>query len=94
MSNVYYDPEDFDLTIVGEVDKGSGYDFNKFVVFQKKDQSIWYAADAGCSCPTPFEGIKLPDLKPLCSVAEFQRALDEWGGYTNAREDCRLKDKM
>ena len=94
MSNIYYNPEDFSLTIVGEIDKSGGYDFDKFVVFQKQDKSLWYATDSGCSCPSPFDTTKLPDLKPLPSRKDLLRALDEWGGYTRAREDSKLKEKM
>ena len=93
MSNIYYDPKDFGLTLVAEIDKGGGYDFDKLVVFQKPDGTLWYAADSGCSCPTPFEDIKLLDLKPIYSRKDVLRILDEWGGYSRAREDCRLKDK-
>ena len=76
--NPYYDPQKLGLKIVGEIDCGGGYEFDKFVVWEKADGSKWYATDSGCSCPSPFENTELADLQPfrveeLRSWAESRR---------------------
>lgn len=56
--NVYYHPEKFGLSIVGEVDFDSAaedYGFEKLVVWrQVNGAQLYWAGDAGCSCPLPF----------------------------------------
>lgn len=53
--DVYYQPEKFDLTIVGEIEQEPCYSFDKLVVWQHADGRLFYADDHGCSCPSPFE---------------------------------------
>lgn len=57
MSNPYYNPEDFDLEIVGSIDLAEpDYSFDLLVVWYHAPTSTFYwASDSGCSCPSPFE---------------------------------------
>lgn len=60
--NVYYDPEKFGLKIVGTLDFSSGsYEFDYTVVWTD-GKNLYYHDDAGCSCPSPFDGVGLNDL--------------------------------
>lgn len=54
--NPYHNPEKCGLEIFATVDTGAAYEFNMFVIWKKvDDNTLWYATDAGCSCPTPFD---------------------------------------
>jgi len=87
-SNLYYNPEDFDLTVVGEVDAGEAYQFNTVCVWQDKDGQLYYASDEGCSCPAPFENFNnLADLTPLVSLSEFKDAMRGTGASLSDRLD-------
>lgn len=81
MSNMYYDPEKFGLTIVGEIDRADSYEFDKFVVWRKADGSTWYCTDSGCSCPSPFEDEGINDLQPFS-----EEALRSWVSACDYRE--------
>jgi hypothetical protein len=76
---LYYNPEKFHLTPVGEIEWGSGhYEFDLTVVWQHEDGTFYWAEDSGCSCPTPFEEFtKVADLNPLTSLSEFANHLDD-----------------
>jgi hypothetical protein len=80
--NIYYDPEKFGLTIVGEYDIGGGYEFDKTVLFFRGADGVYlYGQDSGCSCPSPFESKGIGDLTVLsygtAGVAEFQAVLTQ-----------------
>jgi hypothetical protein len=56
MSDVYYTPEDFGLTLFGQVDLSEPcYSFDLVAVWRDAAGAWFYATDAGCSCPSPFE---------------------------------------
>lgn len=58
MYNVYYNPESFGLTQVGEIEKSDGcYQFDLIVVWKQARGKYWIGQDSGCSCPSPFENI-------------------------------------
>lgn len=65
--NIYYDPEKFGLTTIGEIDwSDSCYQFDYTVVWQRaSDGRFVYAEDSGCSCPSPFEDKGVEDLTVL-----------------------------
>ena len=56
-SNVYYNPEKSGLKIFGSIsEENLCYEFNDLIVLQDKEsKKLFWAADSGCSCPTPFE---------------------------------------
>lgn len=55
MSNIYYTPEAFGLTIVAMVEREPNYDFDMVVVWKDQDGNAYWGQDSGCSCPSPFE---------------------------------------
>ena len=64
--NIYYNPEDHGLTIVASVDAGGDYDYDTLLVFEDADGNLYWADDAGCSCPVPFEDYEgVGDLNPI-----------------------------
>lgn len=64
-SNIYYHPENCGLTIFDQIDTDRDYGFDMFIIFLKEDDTLWWATDSGCSCPTPFENINENDLSPI-----------------------------
>ena len=74
--NPYYNPEKRGLTIVAEGDDpDASYSFDMFVVWTD-GESLFYAQDSGCSCPSPFE-----DVEPVRATKDaIYRAIDEWVG--------------
>lgn len=81
MSDIYYSPEKFGLTAIGQVDFSDGnYCFDYTAVWQTDDGAFVYADDYGCSCPSPFESTSVNDLLPVTSLTEF-------GAYLESRQD-------
>lgn len=74
MPDMYYSPEKFGLTVVGEVEFEGGYGFDKTMVWRDRCGTLMYADDSGCSCPTPFEGKGVNDLT-VATVGEIQEHL-------------------
>ena len=72
--NVRDNPEKYDLTIVVEMDSGGSYDFDIHIVWKHKDGTLYYAHDAGCSCPHPFE-----DFEDLESLEKIEK--DHFGSF-------------
>lgn len=75
--NIYYSPEKFGLTIVGEIEMSGGYEFDTTVLW-KDDQGFAWAHDQGCSCPTPFEDIDLSNVS--------RGTLEEFQSFARARQ--------
>jgi hypothetical protein len=71
MANIYYDPKEFGLEILSEIEpKDLSYEFEMFVVWRDpKSRELFYAQDSGCSCPTPFE-----DFRDRDSLTRIDRA--------------------
>lgn len=92
MSNIYSEPQDFGLSIVKSHDTVGGYGFNTVVVFRWDRWGLvkhFVAHDSGCSCPSPFESVKLTDLIEVRSFADIDSfAREKWstlddGGYSD-----------
>lgn len=64
--DVYYQPEKFDLTPIGQVEwDDESWQFNMTAVWVDKFGQLYWADDSGCSCPSPFEdftSLDHPDL--------------------------------
>lgn len=77
MSNLYYNPEEFGLEIVDELeDPQADYSFNKIVVWKHKEtKKLFWASDSGCSCPSPFENYQFsgPDRTNLGSMESSRK---------------------
>jgi hypothetical protein len=90
--SIYYSPEDHGLTIVGGVELSDAcYQFDTVVLFRNAEGALFYAQDAGCSCPSPFEDFtSVDDLTP-CTLQEFQayveplvKQKEDWYGEAEA----------
>lgn len=79
-SNVYYHPEKHGLSVVVEVEALGGYEFDTFVVWkdEKTGEYVW-AADSGCSCPLPFEGVN-PTTAARGTARDALNDLRVWAG--------------
>lgn len=53
--DIYNSPESLDLKIVASINDTTGYDFDMVVVWKHKDGKLYWQADSGYSCPSPFE---------------------------------------
>lgn len=77
MSNVYYDPADFGLTTVGEVEwTDESYEFDLTVVWKDVDGNLYWADDSGCSCPSPFEDFSTIDQLDKGNFFDLVKHLD------------------
>lgn len=84
MSGPYYSPENYGLTIVAEIDGAGAYEFDQVVVWRDHRGELWAAHDSGCSCPTPFDGIKYPaDMAAIRRVDDVRPLLAEIGEYNS-----------
>ncbi|MGW1739985.1 DUF7574 domain-containing protein [Nocardia sp. NPDC001965] len=89
MNDPYYTPEKYGLRIVGDVDFSSGcYEFDLTVVWQDvATGDLYYADDAGCSCPSPFEAHGRDDLTlvkhPKELLDHLTERTNEVGSYGN-----------
>ena len=75
--DVYYQPEHFDLEIVGTIELSEPcWSFDTLVVFKHADGRTFWAHDSGCSCPTPFENFtSLESLNEFNDVSELRSAI-------------------
>lgn len=85
MSNVYYHPEQFGLEQFGLIDGEPGsYEFDYLVVWRELSTGrLWWAADSGCSCPSPFEEYTFPSrgeyrLKRVNTARGFAIQVARW----------------
>ena len=93
--NPYYSPESAGLVLLGTVEKEPEYDFDIVCLWQHEESGkVYFAADSGCSCPTPFEDYRFngPDDHNLTELTrgtwrEFEAALDNV--YLASPEDIR-----
>lgn len=99
MSSPYYTPENWGLTLVGEVEwRDESYEFDLTVVWHHKDTGRFFVeSDSGCSCPVPFEGIsKLADLAVYDSLSaglelmsiEKNKRIEVADGYRSISPDA------
>lgn len=97
MSNVYYDPEAFGLKVMWQIEKEPDWDFDMVVVWKRtSDSALFWAADCGCSCPSPFEDYHGVDsLTPLDENSfESLRSCVYGNSYFAAGERVRFLDKV
>lgn len=74
--DVYSSPEVFGLEIVFAVDTGEQCEFDMVIVWRDDAGRFYFATDAGCSCPSPFEwATGLEDLTPLRDRATVMSVL-------------------
>lgn len=71
MSNVYSQPEKFGLRQIAFIEEELGYEFNMLVAWIDESGRIYWASDAGCSCPEPFENFQ--DIGDLHMLSDANR---------------------
>lgn len=79
-SDFGYQPENYGFREVGQVDWSSGsYEFDYTTVWQHKESGEFFMADdSGCSCPSPYEGVRhVSDLTPISRMQELVDHLNE-----------------
>lgn len=79
MKNIYSTPEAFGLRTVAEVEFSSGsYEFDLTVVWQDTEtRNLYYADDAGCSCPVPFEAHDRSTITKIGRLQDLLNHLEE-----------------
>lgn len=95
--NVYYYPETWDLTSLGEIDRSRGsYVYDTIVFWQHKEtKKIYSAQDSGCSCPIPFEDFNfLKDLTLVETLKQAKDLLDEFCGGSYSGEEVRVMHEV
>lgn len=82
--DVYYSPEHFGLTPIGQLDDPeASWSFNTFVVWKHEETGkIYYGSDSGCSCPSPFEDTH--SLDGLTEVVSLHDFIDDVQDYFNS----------
>lgn len=83
-NDVYYQPETFGLQVVGEMEWSEPcYDFDMTVVWKDGDGVYYWASDAGCSCPSPFQNYTsisaLESGTKYQAIKYIQTKLSEYG---------------
>ncbi len=84
--HIYCNPESFGLRIFAETrNEAMDYAFSMFVVWQDAAGQLFWAEDAGCSCPDPFEDItEIEQLNTIIGadgLEAFFNALTAWGDH-------------
>lgn len=81
--NIYYDPENYGLTVLTTVELAEpDYSFDMLAVW-KGPEGFYLATDSGCSCPSPFENYGgIDDLTgPLTAADAICEMMELWNGY-------------
>ncbi len=82
--NIYYSPEKFNLRIVEVHERPDlDYEFDMVVLWEDiKTRKRYWGADAGCSCPSPFEDItEVSQLQEYrLTKREYEKAVKQVGG--------------
>ena len=80
--DIYYSPQNHGLEILGEIDYGGAYEFDKLVVWREVEtDKVFYGFDSGCSCPSPFEGFSdVSSLEEVTALTwpDFKDEIDGW----------------
>lgn len=77
-SDIYYDPNAVGLSLLAEVDLyDHAYEFDLVCVWIDDKGNLYGAADSGCSCPQPFEGVtQLGDLVEIREESDVRALVD------------------
>lgn len=79
----YYEtPEGWE--VVTDQDWAGDYEFDQIVVWKNKETGeLWAAWDSGCSCPTPFADLKLPDgALRIAEVDDLKSLVEQVSEYS------------
>lgn len=96
-NNVHYHPEKSGLSNLVTLDEpGLSYEYHTLIVVQdNKIGRIFYAENAGCSCPTPFEDYIFTsaddtnmDEVTQFNFGAFEGAVNDFPVDMSTRQDC------
>ena len=95
--DLYYQPEKFGLEVIGVIgDPEASYSFDDLVVWNHAEtKRLYWAEDAGCSCPSPFEDYTSLDMAEAVpyddtkKLAELETAIRNHCNYTATDCDWR-----
>ena len=76
--DVYYNPEEFGLKQLLHIDVGGSYEFDMFTVWYDENGKLYWAADSGCSCPSPYEDYTSLDKLDTGTRRDAIEALNAW----------------
>ena len=75
---IYYNPEDYGLTVIGEVERGEPYQWDGVVAWKHEDGRVLAGKDSVCSCYSPFEWCDgVEDLLHITDAAQIGALLDD-----------------
>ena len=87
--DAYHQPEKFGLKTVGTIQwEEDCYSFDLTAIFRDEYGNLYWADDAGCSCPSPFEDFTSVDKLETGTAGQLQAHLDDrlsrtrWEGDT------------
>lgn len=90
MSNVYYHPEKWGLSKIGEIAEPlGGYEFHIVCVWEDAFGKLYWAASSGCSCPTPFDEYR---SITMLNVAD-SRTYPDLESYLNSTQELDAIEK-
>jgi hypothetical protein len=96
MANVYYEPKQFDLIPLGDIEfSDEAYQFDTRAFWKHEPTGkLLTARDSGCSCPLPFEDFRgveeLEDLDLAALEAEIKSELRDGYSSTSRAEALKL----
>lgn len=72
--NIHSSPEAYGLEVFADLeDPHACYSFDTIVVWRDKETgALYWASDAGCSCPSPFEDYDRTNITRLHTGETFQ----------------------
>lgn len=77
-NDVYYDPQKFGLTLVGEVDFIECYEYDIVALWRHEDGTHYWGASSGCSCNSPFDEYDSTDKLETGTFFDFERFLNNY----------------
>jgi hypothetical protein len=82
--DVYYQPHLFGLTQIAELDLYEpNYSFDLAVAWEHEDGTVYFATDAGCSCPSPFEWATSLEKLETVTRENFTEVVGEATDYSS-----------
>lgn len=95
MSTVYYNPQEWGLTAVAEIDYSSGsYEFDLRVVWVNEEGALFTARDSGCSCPMPFEDYHSIEQLDRVDFRELESELEREDGFRTSSDKKSFLDAI
>ena len=92
-ANPYYSPQECGLELIADINFTDNYDFDMIAVWRNEDGELFWACDAGCSCPCPFENYtSLDSLDRLSNWEYFEKTVTGRPNYTRADVGALLRE--